>query len=124
MQYLERGDPACQPNLFALECCPNQDHGEVSLGKLAEDIRSAVLAERYVFGVHADERLRERRILGWQVVAGVDAAKAILERPDSTPNAVVEFEQVLPDGTPFKAVWAWLPLDQTAKLVTVHFFDR
>ena len=91
---------------------------------LSDRIREAVVDRRYVFGVHADQRLRERRIPGWQVVAGVDAAKLIRERPDASPNPVADFEQMLADGTPFKAVWAWLGRDITAKLVTVHFFDR
>jgi len=90
---------------------------------LAGNIREAVRDERYVFGAHADQRLRERRILGWQVVAGLDDAKVIRETPDAMPNPVVEFDEVLPDGTPFKAVWAWISADRTAKLVTVHFYD-
>jgi len=58
------------------------------------------------------------------VVAGIDDAKLIRERPDATPNPVVEFDQTLPDGTPFKAVWAWISAARTAKLVTVHFYGR
>jgi hypothetical protein len=48
--------------------------------------------------------MRERRILGWQVVAGLEAAKVIAECSDASPNPAAEFEQLLPDGTPFKAV--------------------
>ena len=95
-----------------------------ALGALVDNIRDAVRGERYVFGAHADERLRERRILGWQVLAGLDGAQVVCERPDGQPNPVVEFEELLPDGTPFKAVWAWISSDRTAKLVTVHFYDR
>lgn len=72
---------------------------------------------------HADQRLRDRRIVGWQVVAGLDAAKVVRERPGAVPNPVVEFEQILPDGTSIKVVWAWISRDRTAKLVTVHFLD-
>ncbi|MGD0387334.1 MAG: DUF4258 domain-containing protein [Tepidisphaeraceae bacterium] len=94
------------------------------MGVLAENIRQAVRDERYVFGSHADERLRERRITGWQVVGGLDNAKLLRERSDAVPNPVAEFEQFLADGTPFKAMWAWISAERTAKLVTVHFFDR
>jgi hypothetical protein len=47
-----------------------------------------------------------------------------LEREDGVPHPVAEFEQELADGTPIKAVWAWIPERQIAKLVTVHFFPR
>jgi hypothetical protein len=46
---------------------------------LADNIRQAVRDERYVFGAHADARLRERRIMGWQIVAEMDAGKLIRE---------------------------------------------
>ena len=94
------------------------------MSALADNIRQAIHDERYVFGAHADQRLRERGILGWQVVAGMDTAKVIRERPNNIPNPVVEFESILPDGTPFKMVWAWISAEHTAKLVTVHFLDR
>jgi hypothetical protein len=93
------------------------------LGAIADKIRRAVREGRYVFGAHADERLRERRILGWQVVGGLDSAKLIHERPKAKPNPIAEFEQTLPDGTAFKSVWSWISLDHIAKLVTVHFFN-
>jgi hypothetical protein len=47
----------------------------------------------------------------------------LVERPRAKPNAVVEVRRHLADGTPVKVVWAWLPMDEMAKLVTVHFFD-
>jgi hypothetical protein len=93
------------------------------LGSLAENIRQAVREERYIFGSHADERLRERRIMGWQVIEGLDAAKLIRERARSMPNPIAEFQQILADGTPFKSVWGWISKERMAKLVTVHFFD-
>jgi hypothetical protein len=93
------------------------------LGTLADNIRQAVREERYVFGSHADERLRERRIMGWQVVGGLDAAKLTRERPNATPNPIAEFEQILADGTSFKSVWGWISKERTAKLVTIHFFN-
>lgn len=67
--------------------------------------------------------MRDRRIVGWQVAAGLDAAKVVRERPSAGPNPVVEFEQILPDGTPIKVVWAWISTDRMAKLVTVHLVD-
>jgi hypothetical protein len=94
------------------------------MGALANKIRQAIRDERYVFGSHADERLRERRIMGWQVVAGMGGAKLIRERPKATPNPAAEFEQILPDGTSVKSVWAWISAEQIAKRVTVHFFNR
>jgi hypothetical protein len=94
------------------------------LGALADQIRQAVHEERYVFGVHADERLRERRVMGWQIVAGMEAGKLIQERPGARQNPVAEFDLILADGTPMKAVWSWIEVSRTAKLVTVHFYDR
>ena len=94
------------------------------MGDLANQILQAVREERYVFGDHADERLSERLIMGWQVAAGLEHARLRLERDDGVPYPVAEFEQELADGTPIKAVWAWIPERQIAKLVTVYFFPR
>ncbi|MEM6554112.1 MAG: DUF4258 domain-containing protein [Planctomycetota bacterium] len=77
-----------------------------------------------MFTAHADLRLRERQIETWQVEAAVAEAELIRERPDDRPLPAVEMRLLLPDGTPCKAVWSWLPASRTAKLVTVHFFDR
>jgi len=94
------------------------------MGVLADNIRKAVREGRYVFGDHADERLTTRGIMGWQVVAGLENARLLLEREDGIPHPVVEFEEVLVDGTPIKAVWAWISEKRIAKLVTVHLFPR
>ena len=94
------------------------------MSDLAEHIRRAIREEHYVFGAHADQRLRERKIMGWQVVAGIDGAKIIHEKSDSIPNPTVEFEQLLADGTKCKVVWAWIRSAGVAKLVTVYFLDR
>ena len=94
------------------------------MSDLSDKIRQAIRDERYVFGIHADEQLRDRRIRRWQVIAESDSARMIRERSNAIPNLVVEFDLSLPDGTPVKAVWAWLAADETAKLVTVHFYDR
>ena len=94
------------------------------MGKLFKTIRQLVAAEKYVIGDHASERLEERGIMEWQVVAGLDDGKLITERPDATPNPAIEVRESLPDGTEFKAVWSHLRQSGVAKLVTVHFFDR
>jgi len=91
---------------------------------LFERIRAAVIAERYIIGVHAAERLDEREIPDWQVVEGIATGLTICERPADWPNPIVEVEQLLPDGTRVKAVWAWVAYHQVAKLVTVHYFDE
>ena len=94
------------------------------MGKLLDQIRRAVADNRYLIGEHAGERLDERGIPDWQVVEALAEASLIVERPAAKPNAAVEVEQVLPDGTTVKAVWSWLPRSRAAKLVTVHYFDK
>jgi hypothetical protein len=91
---------------------------------LFRKIKQAVHEERYLIGRHANERLRQRRIPAWQVISGVESGILLRERPDAKPNPVAEVEQRLPDGTPVKAVWAWIEAEGVAKLVTVHFFDE
>ena len=94
------------------------------MGKLFDTIRQLVAEERYVVGAHASERLEERGIMEWQVVAGLEQSELIAERQDATPNPAVEVRESLPDGAEFKAVWSHLRESGVAKLVTVHFFDR
>lgn len=94
------------------------------MGHLFTTIRSLVATDKYVVGKHAAERLEERGIMEWQVVAGLDDGGLITERPDASPNAAVEVRETLPDGTEFKAVWSYLRQSGVAKLVTVHFFDE
>jgi hypothetical protein len=96
----------------------------VRKGQLFETIRRLVADERYVVGQHASERLEERGIMEWQVVAGLERGKLIAERSDALPNPAVEVRETLPDGTSVKAVWSHLRQSGVAKLVTVHFFDR
>jgi hypothetical protein len=93
------------------------------MAALFETIRGLVQSDKYVIGLHAAERLDERGIMEWQAVIGIDDGQLILERPDDEPNPVVEIRETLPDGTEFKAVWAYLQRSGVAKLVTVHFFD-
>lgn len=94
------------------------------MAQLYETIRQLVAGEKYIVGSHASERLEERGIMEWQVVAGLDDGRLIAERPDAAPNPTVEVRESLPDGTEFKAVWSYLRRSGVAKLVTVPFFDR
>jgi hypothetical protein len=94
------------------------------MGQLFETIRRLVAEERYVVGQHASERLEERGIMEWQVVAAVDEGELLLEKPRAKPNPAIEVQLSLPDGTEFKAVWSHLAKSGVAKLVTVHFFDE
>lgn len=91
---------------------------------LFDTIRRLVAEEKYIVGDHASERLEERGIMEWQVVAGLQDGELIVERPEATPNPVVEVRESLPDGIEFKAVWSHLRQSGVAKLVTVHLFDR
>ena len=51
------------------------------MGQLFETIRQLVADEKYVVGQHAAERLEERGIMEWQVVAGLEDAELLAERP-------------------------------------------
>ena len=93
------------------------------MGRLWDQIRSAIDDGRWVIGQHANERLRERGVTAWQVIEGAAQGILLVERPKAKPNPSVEVRQHLADGTPIKAVWSWLAAGRTAKLVTVHFFD-
>ncbi|HEV7281897.1 MAG TPA: DUF4258 domain-containing protein [Pirellulaceae bacterium] len=93
------------------------------MGELFRTIQQLVAEEKYVVGLHASERLEERSIMEWQVVAGVADGKLMAERPDSSPNPSVEIRQTLSDGTAVMAVWSHLKQSGVAKLVTVYYFD-
>lgn len=94
------------------------------MGKLFETIRQLVQDEKYLVGQHASERLEERGIMEWQAVVGLEDGQLILEKYNAQPNPAVDVNEVLPDGTEFKAVWSYLAKSGVAKLVTVHFYDR
>lgn len=64
------------------------------MGLLFDTIRQMVAADQYVVGQHASERLEERGIMEWQVVAGLDSGKLLLERPDASPNPAIEVQQL------------------------------
>ena len=90
---------------------------------LFDSIRELVGSDRYVVGQHAVERLEERDLLEWQVVAGVEDARVIVQQPGATPNPTVELRQLLPDGSEITAVWSLLRPSNVAKLVTVYFVE-
>jgi hypothetical protein len=94
------------------------------MGKLFDTIQQLVAEEKYVAGQHASERLEERGIMEWQVVAALAEGELIAEDSRAKPNPTIEVRESLPDGTEFKAVWSFLRQSDVAKLVTVHFFDR
>ena len=53
------------------------------MGRLFDQIRQLVAEERYVVGLHASDRLEERRIMEWQAVAGLlEGGQLLAERPD------------------------------------------
>ena len=94
------------------------------MGTLFDKVRTAVEQDRFLVSDHADERMRERGMMAWQLAAGISVAKLLNERPDSQPNPTVEVEQLLADGTNVVVIWAWLELEQVAKLVTAYLPDE
>jgi len=94
------------------------------MGDLFDRVRGAVLEGRYVFTDHADNMLRERLIMHWQIVHGLEHGRLLVERPVARPSPAVEVEQALADGTSMKAVWAHVQGIDLAEFVTVHFFDE
>jgi hypothetical protein len=88
-----------------------------------QQIRDLVAAGDYVVTRHAAGRLRQRGIMAWQAVVGLDGGELLLERPGDKPFPAIEVREALPDGTEFKAVWSLVKDVPLARLVTVHFFD-
>ena len=91
---------------------------------LEQLIRQAVIEGRWLLSDHAREVLEERRIPAWQVEGGIHGAVLLKELPNSTPNPKIEMDQLLPDGTAIKVVWAYRQSPGLAILVTAHFYDR
>ena len=89
--------------------------------KLFDMIRAAVRDDRFIVSWHADERCEEREVTDWQVIAGLEEATVIRERPTSKPHPSVVDRQSLPDGSEIEVSWAWLAESGRAKLVTVYF---
>ena len=53
---------------------------------LESRIRRAIADEQWTFTNHAEQRLNERDIEGWQVIAGVEAGQTIEVVPSALPN--------------------------------------
>ncbi len=93
------------------------------MGRLFDHIRAAIHDDRYVVSWHADERCEERGVTAWQLVAGLDDANLVRERPRSKPNPSVVVRERLVDGVEVEVIWAWLSETRRAQLVTVFFQD-
>ena len=90
------------------------------MGKLFDQIRSAIEDGRYSSPCMPTSGARSEEITAWQLVAGFEDAQLIRERPASQPNPSIVVSQVLVDGTEVEAIWAWLSESRRAKLVTVY----
>jgi hypothetical protein len=91
------------------------------MGKLFDQICKAVKEDRFVVGWHADEKCEEREVTDWQIIAGLEDATLVRERPRSKPNPSIVVKQELADGTEVEVIWSWLSDTRRAKLVTVYF---
>ena len=94
------------------------------MGKLFEQICSAVANDRYFVAWHADERCEERGITAWQLVAGLGGVELVRERPRSKPNPSVVVRQILEDGIEVEVNWSFLGEMRQAKLVTVYLVEE
>jgi hypothetical protein len=88
---------------------------------LLEKIREAVRDERYRVSLYAQERLEERELELWQIIAGLENGVVVASDSRGRPNPTVIVRQQLPDGTEVDAVWAWLRTAKEALLVTTYF---
>jgi Domain of unknown function (DUF4258) len=93
------------------------------VGAIFDLIRQAVREERYIISWHADERCEQRGIADWQLVAGLDDAALVHERPGTMPHPSIVVRQLLADGGEVEVIWGWMAQSQRAKLVTVYFLD-
>ncbi len=94
------------------------------MGRLSDLIRQAVVEDKYLVSIHADERCEERRISAWQLVAGLANAMVVRERPASKPNPSIITRQLLADGSEVEVVWSYLEKTHRAMLVTVYFREQ
>ena len=92
-----------------------------AMGRLLNKIREAAADDRSVVSWHADERCEERGVTAWQLVAGLENAELVQERPRSKPFPSVVVREELADGSEVEVVWAWMAQSQRSKLVTVYF---
>ena len=104
VHFLQPSAGIAVPSLFA-EICRLIDRGS------------------YVVGEHASERLLERGIMEWQVIAGMPDAKLLAERRNARPNPAMEVRLALPDGRECTAIWSHLRNAGVAKLVTVYLLN-
>jgi hypothetical protein len=94
--------------------------GNKTVPQLFDEICRLVAEGHYLIGDHAWERLLERGIMEWQVIAGMAEARLITERRLARPNPIVEMQLPLPNGDDCKVVWSLLRREGVAKLVTAH----
>ena len=78
------------------------------MSRLFRRIREAVRDDCFVVSWHADERCEERGVAAWQLVAGLDDAQLVRERPQSKPHPSVVVRVELADGSAVEAIWAWM----------------
>ena len=92
---------------------------------LVDHIRRAIVADRYVIGIHADNNLEKRDLPLWVIVhATLEADWAtVAVRPRSKPNPSIRLRVTLPTGEQAITIWSWVMPDAEAKLVTVFFQD-
>jgi hypothetical protein len=88
-----------------------------------DQILDAIQQDRFLVSIHAEERCDERGVAAWQLVAEIDEAEIMRERPASKPNPSVVLKQFLADGTQVEVIWSWLEDSRRAQLVTVYFED-
>jgi hypothetical protein len=88
--------------------------------QLFDEICRLVAEGYYLIGDHAWERLLERGIMEWQIIAGMAEARLITERRLARPNPIFEMRLPLPNGDDCKVVWSLLRREGVAKLVTAH----
>ena len=90
---------------------------------LPQSIATAIGNESYLVSLHAQRRLRDRSIELWQIEAGVTGWVVEEVRPDDLPNPSMVCKQTLLDGAEVTVVWALVPEESQALLVTVYFPD-
>ena len=95
----------------------------IAVASLFSEICRLIDRGSYVVGEHASERLLERGIMEWQVIAGMPDAQLLAERRTARPNPAVEVRLLLPDGRDCTAIWSHLRQAGVAKLVTVYLLN-
>ncbi|MBM4036758.1 MAG: DUF4258 domain-containing protein [Planctomycetes bacterium] len=91
--------------------------------QLLARIEEAVRAERYEVSIHADNRIEERGMMEWHIVAGLPDADLLEAQLDDHPWPSVLLSQALPDGTEVYVKWSYRARDRMARLVTIYYPD-